>query len=153
VVHQHSSARVVIGGVCAHLNARGLLRPSYCGEKPCLSMAGVAGVRQLGRCTRVRLPPPDRRRTCLFHGAPRKAHGGSVLGQLLFITTESNSVGGGTGRHRGRQTGTWSRGLLLAEPPPRVAGHTCDGGEAVTETRKAEAEEGDKRRKAGQSVY
>jgi hypothetical protein len=27
------------------------------------------------------------------------------------------------------------RGLLLAEPPPRVAGHTCDRDEAATETR------------------
>jgi hypothetical protein len=44
-------------------------------------------------------------------------------------------------------------GLLLAEPAPRVAGHTCDGDEDETETRKAEDEEGDRRRKAGQSVY
>jgi hypothetical protein len=27
-------------------------------EKPCLSMAGVAGVRQLGPCACVQLPPP-----------------------------------------------------------------------------------------------
>jgi hypothetical protein len=47
----------------------------------------------------------------------------------------------------------WPRGLLLAEPPPRVAGHTCDGDEAATETRKAEVGEGDRRRKAGRSIY
>jgi hypothetical protein len=38
-------------------------------------MAGVAGVLQLGPCTRVRLPPPGWRRTDLFHGAPRKTDG------------------------------------------------------------------------------
>jgi hypothetical protein len=59
----------------------------------------------------------------------------------------------GGGQHRGRRMGTWPRGLLLAEPPPRVAGHTCDGDEAATKTRKAEAGEGDRRRKAGRSVY
>jgi hypothetical protein len=42
----------------------------------------------------------------------------------------------------------WPRGLL-AEPPPRVAGHTCDGDEVATETRKAKAKEGDRRQKAG----
>jgi hypothetical protein len=115
-------------------------------------MAGVAGVRQLGSCARVRLPPPGRRRTSLFHGAQRKTHRGGALGRLLFITAEPHSLGGGGGQHRGRQTGTWPRSLLLAEPPPRVAGHTCDGDEATTETRKAEAGEGDRRRKAGQSV-
>jgi hypothetical protein len=115
-------------------------------------MAGVAGVRQLGPCARVRLPPPGRRRTDLFHGAPSKTHGGGVLGWLLFITVEPHSLGGGGGQHRGRWTGTWPRGLLLAEPP-RVAGHTCDEDEDATETRKAEAREGDKRRKAGWSVY
>jgi hypothetical protein len=75
-----------------------------------------------------------------------------VLGRLLFITAEPHSLGGGGGQHRGRQTGTWLRGFL-AEPPPRVGGHTCDGDEAATETRKAEAGEGDRRGKAGQSVY
>jgi hypothetical protein len=40
---------------------------------------------------------------------------------------------------------TCSRGLLLAEPPPKVAGHTCDGDEAATKTRKAEAREGHRR--------
>jgi hypothetical protein len=47
---------------------------------------------------------------------------------------------------------------VAAGPPPcrtspRVAGHTCDGDEAATETRKAEAGEGDRRQKAGRSVY
>jgi hypothetical protein len=47
---------------------------------------------------------------------------------------------------------------VAAGPPPcktspRVAGHTCDGDEAAMEMRKADAEEGDRRRKAGQSVY
>jgi hypothetical protein len=36
---------------------------------------------------------------------------------------------------------------------PRVAGHNCDGDEAATEMRKAEAGEGDRRQKAGRSVY
>jgi hypothetical protein len=116
-------------------------------------MVAVAGVRQLGPCVRVRLPPLGRRRTYFFHGAPRKTHGGSTLGRLLFVTAEPHSIGGGGGQHRGRRTGTWPRGLLLAEPPPRVASHTCDGDEAATETRKAEAEEGDRRRKAGRSIY
>jgi hypothetical protein len=104
-------------------------------------------------CARVRLPPPGRRRTCLFHGALRKTHGGGALERLLFITTEPQSLGVGGGQHRGRRTGTWSWGLLLAEPPTRVAGHTCDGGEAATEMRKAEAGEGDRKRKAELSVY
>jgi hypothetical protein len=116
-------------------------------------MAGVARVHQLGPCARVRLPPLGRRRTSLFHGASRKTHGGGALGRLLFVIAEPHSLGGGGGQHRGRRTGTWSRGLLLAEPPPRVAGHTCDGDEAATETRKAEAGEGDRKRKVGQSVY
>jgi hypothetical protein len=116
-------------------------------------MAGVTGVRQLGPCACVLLPPPGRRRTDLFHGALRKTHGGGALGRLLFITAEPHSLGGGDGQHRGRRTGTWLRVLLLAEPPPRVAGHTYDGDEAANETRKAEAGEGDRRRKAGQSIY
>jgi hypothetical protein len=116
-------------------------------------MEGVVGVRQLVPCARVRLPPPGRRRANLFHGAPRKTHGGGALGRLLFVTVEAHSLGGGGRQHQGRQTGTWPRGLLLAEPPPRVASHTCDGDEAATETRKAEAGEGDRRQKAGQSVY
>jgi hypothetical protein len=97
--------------------------------------------------------PPGRRRTDLFHGVPRKTHGGGALGRLLFVTAEPQSLDGGGGQHRGRRTGTWPRGLLLAEPSPRVAGHTCDGDKAATETRKAEAGEGDRRRKAGWSVY
>jgi hypothetical protein len=116
-------------------------------------MAGVTGVRQLGPCARVRLPPPGRRRTSLLHGTPRKTLGGGAMGWLLFVTAEPHSLGGGDGQHRGRWTGTWSRGLLLAEPPPRVMGHTCDRDEAATETRKEEAKEGDRRRNAGRSVY
>jgi hypothetical protein len=86
-------------------------------KKPCLSIAGITGVRQLGPCARVRLPPPGRQRTDLFHGVPRKTHGGGALGRLLFFTAEPHSLGGGGGQHRGRRTGTWPRGLLLAEPP------------------------------------
>jgi hypothetical protein len=78
---------------------------------------------------------------------------GGMLGRLLFVTGEPQSLGGGGRQHRRRRTGTWPRGLLLAEPPPSVAGHTCDGDEAVTETRKAEAGEGDKRWKLGHNVY
>jgi hypothetical protein len=48
---------------------------------------------------------------------------------------------------------TWPHDLLLAEPPPRVAGHTYDRDEAETKTRKAEAGEGDRRKKARRSVY
>jgi hypothetical protein len=44
-------------------------------------------------------------------------------------------------------------GLLLAEYPPRVAGQNWDGDEDATKTRKAEAGEGDRRQKAGRSVY
>jgi hypothetical protein len=83
----------------------------------------------------------------------RKTHGDGTLRRLLFVTAEPHSLGGGGGQHRGRRTGTWPRGRLLAEPPLRVAGHTCDGDEAATETRKAEAGEGDIRRKVGRSVY
>jgi hypothetical protein len=61
-------------------------------------MADVAGVRQLGPCAGVRLHPPGRRRTGLFHGAPRKTHGGGALGRLLFVTAEPYSLGGGGGK-------------------------------------------------------
>jgi hypothetical protein len=44
-------------------------------KKPCLSMAGVAGVHQLGPCARVRLPPLGRQRTGLFNGAPERRTG------------------------------------------------------------------------------
>jgi hypothetical protein len=60
---------------------------------------------------------------------------------------------------RGRRTAPrkTARDVAAGPPPcrtsPRVTGHTCDGDEATTETRKAEAGEGDRRRKAGQSVY
>jgi hypothetical protein len=110
-------------------------------------MVDVAGVRQLGPCARVRLPPPGRRRTDLFHGAPRKTHGGGVLGRLLFVTAEPRSLSGGGGQRRGRRTGTWPQGLLLAEPPLESRAIPA------TETRKAEAGEGDRRRKAGRSIY
>jgi hypothetical protein len=56
-------------------------------------------------------------------------HGGGMTGRLLFVTAEPHSLGGGGGQHRWRRTGTWPRGLLLVEPPPRVAGHTCNGDE------------------------
>jgi hypothetical protein len=86
-------------------------------KKPSISMAGIAGVRQLGPCTRVRLPLPGRRRTDLFHGVPRKTHGGGALGWLLFITTEPHSLGGGCRQHRGRWTGTWPRASSLQNLP------------------------------------
>jgi hypothetical protein len=116
-------------------------------------VAGVAVVCQLGHCACVQLPPPGRWRIDLFHGASRKTHGGGTFGRLLFVTAKPHSLGGGGGQHRGRQTGTCPRCLLLAEPPPRVAGHTCDEDEAAKETRNVEAREGDRRRKVGQSVY
>jgi hypothetical protein len=116
-------------------------------------MAGVAGVRQLGPCVRVQFSPPGRRRTGLFHGAPSKMHGGGALGRLLFITAEPHSLGGGGGQHRGKRIGTWQRGLVLAEPPPRVTGHTYDRDEAATKTRKAKVREGDRWRKVGRRVY
>jgi hypothetical protein len=101
-VYHHSFSRVIAKGVCTHLNVRGPFLPLRRGEKPCLSMAGVLGVRQLGPCTRVRLLPPGRRRTDLFHGAPRKMHWGDARGWLLFVTAETHSLGGGGGQHRGR---------------------------------------------------
>jgi hypothetical protein len=101
-------------------------------------MAGVAGVRQLAPWAHGRLPPIGRQRTGLFHGAPRKTHESGVLGRLLFVTMDPHSLGRGGGQHRGRRTGTWPRGVILAEPPPRVADHIYDGDEAATETGKAE---------------
>jgi hypothetical protein len=91
-------------------------------KKPCLSMAGITRVRQLGPCTRVRLHPPGRRRTSLFHGAPIKTREGGALGRLLFLAADPHSLRGGGGQNWGRRTRTWPRGLLLAEPPPRVTG-------------------------------
>jgi hypothetical protein len=115
-------------------------------------MAGVAGVRKLGPCARVRLPPPGQRRTDLFHGAPRKMHRGGVLGgsssslrNLTLLTGAADSTEE-DGRGRGH-------GASSLQNPPRVAGHPCDGDEAATETRKVEAREGDIRQKAGQSTY
>jgi hypothetical protein len=80
-------------------------------------MVGVAEVRQLGPCVRVRLPPPGRRRTDLFHGAPRKTNMRGALGRLFSVTAEPHSHGGGGRQHRGKRMGTWPWGLLLAEPP------------------------------------
>jgi hypothetical protein len=60
---------------------------------------------------------------------------------------------------RGRRTTPrkTDRDMSAGPPPcrtsPRFASHTCDGDEAATKTRKAEAEEGDRRRKAGRSIY
>jgi hypothetical protein len=74
-------------------------------------MAGVTGVRQLDPCARVRLPFLGRRRTDLFHGAPRKTHGGGALGRLLFVTAEPHSLGGGGSTEedgRGRDRGASS---------------------------------------------
>jgi hypothetical protein len=42
---------------------------------------------------------------------------GFALGFLRKIECDTHSLGGGGGHHRGRRTGTWPRGLLLAEPP------------------------------------
>jgi hypothetical protein len=69
-------------------------------------------------------PGPTKNRP-LPWSAEEDARGG-VLGWLLFVTAVPHSLGGGGGQHRGRRTGTGPWGLLLAEPPPRVAGHTCD---------------------------
>jgi hypothetical protein len=76
-----------------------------------------------------------------------------VLGRHLFVAAKPHSLGGCSGQHRERRTGTWPQGLLLAAPLRRVAGHPCDGDEATTETRKVEAGEGDRRGKVGQVVY
>jgi hypothetical protein len=70
----------------------------------------------------------------------RWRHAGTA--PLRHCVTEPHTLGGGGGQHRGKRTETWSWSLLLAEPPPRVAGHTCDGDE-----------EEDRRRKARWSVY
>jgi hypothetical protein len=95
---------------------------------------------------------------------------GPTKNRPLPWSTEEDAQGQCAGtaplRHRGtslswrgrltapmKMDGMWPRGLLLVESPPRVAGHTYDGDEAATKTRKAEAREGDRRRKAGQSVY
>jgi hypothetical protein len=72
---------------------------------------------------------------------------GGALGQLLFITVEPHYLGGGSGQHQGRRTGTWPRGLHLAEPPLESQAILA------TETRKAEAGDGNQRQKAGRSVY
>jgi hypothetical protein len=75
-------------------------------------------------CTASSLGPTKNRP--LLWSAEEDAWGGA-LGWLLFVTVKPHSLGGGGGQHRGRWTGKWPLGLLLAEPPLRVAGHTCDG--------------------------
>jgi hypothetical protein len=77
------------------------------------------------------LPGPTKNRPLAW--SVEEDDGGSTLGRLLFVTVEPHSLGGGGGQHRGRQTGMWLQGLLLAEPPPRVVGHTCDRDEAAME--------------------
>jgi hypothetical protein len=99
-------------------------------EKPCLSMAGIAGVCQLGPCARVRLPPR--------------------------ADEEPTSSMERRGRRMGWRAGTTPlrhRGTSLSWQGWRTAPRKTDGDVATTEMRKAEAGEGDRRRKAGQSVY
>jgi hypothetical protein len=78
-VYHHSSARVIAGGVCAHLNARGPLVPSRRGKN--LPLHGgrhwSPPTWPLRACT---ASSPGRRRTDLFHGVPRKMHGGRHTG-------------------------------------------------------------------------
>jgi hypothetical protein len=93
----------------------------------------------LGECT-ASSPGPTKNRPLPW--SAEELHGSGMLGWLLFIATEPHSLGRGSGQHRGRWIGTWPLGLLLAEPSTRVAGHPCDGDEAMTEMRKAEAGEG-----------
>jgi hypothetical protein len=92
-VYHHSSAGVVTGGVCAHLITRG---PLLCvEEKTYLSMAGCRWsplTWPLRMCT---ASSPGPTRTGLFHGAPRKTHGGGTLRWLLFVATGPHSLGGG----------------------------------------------------------
>jgi hypothetical protein len=119
---------------------------------PGLSMVGIIAVRQLGPCVCVQLlPRADEELT--FSMERRGKRTGAAWGGLFFVFAERHYLGGDDGEHRGRRTETWLRGLHLAEPPPRVMGHPCDRDEAAMETMKAEAGEGDRRRKAGQSVY
>jgi hypothetical protein len=113
-------------------------------------MAGVAANLAIARVYGF-LPRADEEPATSIERRGRRT--GAALGRLLFVTTEPHSLGEGGGQHRGRRTGTWPRGLLLAEPSPRIVGHTCNGDEPATETRKEEAKEGDRRRKAGRSVY
>jgi hypothetical protein len=60
VNQHHSSAWVVAGGVCAHLNARGLLLPSCSGKKTLPLHGGRHWSLPTWPYTRVRLPPPGR---------------------------------------------------------------------------------------------
>jgi hypothetical protein len=95
---------------------------------------------------------------------------GPAKNQPLPWSAEEDARGRRTGtaplRHRGTEL-SWqgwlttprkTDGDVAAGPPPcrtspRVAGHPCDGDEAATDTRTAEAREGDRRRKAGWSVF
>jgi hypothetical protein len=77
-------------------------------KKPCLSMAGVAGVRQLGPCVCVRLPPPGRRRTDLFMerrgrrtGAARWDDSSSLPWNLTLLAGAADNTEE-DGRGRGR---------------------------------------------------
>jgi hypothetical protein len=118
-------------------------------KKTCLSMVGVANLAL----------------SCVCGFLP-----GLTKNWPLPWSTEEDARGRRAGttplRHRGtslswrgrrtaprKKNGDVAAGPPPCRTPPRVAGHTCDGDEAATETRKAEAEEEDRRRKAGQSVY
>jgi hypothetical protein len=86
-------------------------------KNPSLSMAGVAGVRQLGPCARLCLPPQAKEEPTSSmerrgrHTGATRWNGSSSSPRNLTL------LAGGGGQHRGRRPGTWPRGLLLAEPP------------------------------------
>jgi hypothetical protein len=84
---------------------------------PCLSMASIAGVRQLSPCARVRLPPLGRRRTDLFHGASSETHRGGTLGQLLFVTAVPHSLGGAADSTEEDRRGRGRRASFLQNLP------------------------------------
>jgi hypothetical protein len=109
-------------------------------------------------------PPTWPLRTCAASSP------GPTKNRPLPWSAEEDAWGWRTGTapllHRGtslswrgrRTTPRKTDGDVATGPPPcrtspRVAGHTCDGDEAATETRKAEVGEGDRRRKVGRSVY
>jgi hypothetical protein len=111
-------------------------------------MAGAAGVRQLGPCARVRLPPwadeePAYSMECreIRTGAARWDGSSSSPRNLTLLAGVTDST-----EEDGRGHG---HGASSLQNPPRVAGHTCDGDEAATETSKVEARERDRRLKAG----
>jgi hypothetical protein len=103
-----------------HLNVRGLLVE----EKTLLLHAWRTSLESanlaLRACT-ASSPWPTKNRPLPWSAEKDK------LGRLIFIATEPHFLGGGGGQHRGRWLGTWSRGFLRAEPPPRVAGHPYKG--------------------------